>query len=77
MAAEKIPSAQAGYMELAGAVKDADCQKVEVAGGVSKQLGCCNEFRPQSKTTDRFRCGDCEYVQGRGMGSRLIAIGKR
>jgi hypothetical protein len=34
----KIPSAKAGYMELAGAVKDADCVKVEVAGGVSKQL---------------------------------------
>lgn len=67
----KIPSAQAGYMELAGAVKDADCKKVEVAGGVSKSLGCCNEYHPEKKSANRFQCGQCEYVIGRGFGSRL------
>ena len=59
----KIPSAQAGYMELTQARKDGDCSKVEVAGGVSKELGCCNHFHPESKTTKRFDCGNCEYVK--------------
>ena len=57
----KIPSAQAGYMELAGARKDGECSKVEVAGGVSLRRGCCNEFHPEKKTTASFDCGDCEY----------------
>jgi hypothetical protein len=57
----RLSSAQAGYMELAGAVKDAACRKVEVKGGISSELGCCNEFQPEAKDTQRFRCGDCEY----------------
>lgn len=69
----KIPSAKAGYMELSGAKKDADCKKVEVAGGVSKQLGCCNFYQPEKKTADRFQCGQCEYLQGRSFGARLGA----
>ena len=68
---EKIPSAKASYMELRGAKKDAGCRKVEVAGGVSKELGCCNYFSPESDDTQRFRCGDCEYVQRRGFGARI------
>jgi hypothetical protein len=62
---DRRPDANAaGYMELAGAVKDADCRKVNVAGGVSTQLGCCNEFEPQSDEAQEFRCGRCEYVEG-------------
>lgn len=51
----------AGYMELAGAKKDADCEIVAVPGGISMKLGCCNEFEPESERTDEFRCGTCEY----------------
>ncbi len=58
----RLTAAQAGYMELSGAEKDAECRKVAVPGGVSKELGCCNEFQPESKYVKRFRCGDCEYM---------------
>lgn len=58
----KMSAEQAGYMELSGAQKDGDCQKVQVEGGVSRELGCCNEFQPQSEQTQHFDCGDCEYV---------------
>lgn len=61
-ATKKIPSAQAGYMELTGAKKDGDCEKVEVAGGISKDRGCCNKFHPESRQTTTFNCGTCEYV---------------
>jgi hypothetical protein len=57
----RLTAAQAGYMELAGAEKDADCRKVEVEGGISSELGCCNKFEPEAKDTKRFQCGDCEY----------------
>ena len=60
---KKIPSAQAGYMELTGAKKDGGCEKVEVAGGVSRERGCCNHFHPALKTTSVFNCGNCEYVK--------------
>jgi hypothetical protein len=63
---KKIPSANAGYMELAGAEKDGGCKKVEVAGGVSQKKGCCNFFQPESVKADQFRCGECEYVRDRG-----------
>ncbi len=61
----RMPAGQAGYMEITGAVKDGDCRIVNVPGGVSKELGCCNEFEPESLKTKRFRCGDCEYLKGR------------
>lgn len=51
----------AGYMELEGADKAGDCGKVRVKGGVSKKLGCCNEFNPQTKVKE-FRCGTCTHV---------------
>lgn len=51
----------AGYMELEGANKAGDCGKVRVPGGVSKKLGCCNEYSPQAKA-DEFRCGECIHV---------------
>lgn len=59
---KKISATQAGYMELAGAKKDAGCKIVAVPGGVSTKLGCCNEFKPQGKNTDEFRCGECRFV---------------
>jgi len=58
---KKIPSAKAGYMELVGAKKDGDCRKVEIAGGVSLPLGCCNYFDPEAPETSKFSCGTCEY----------------
>jgi hypothetical protein len=61
----RLTAAQAGYMELAGAGKDADCRKVSVPDGISSELGCCNEFSPQARDTKRFRCGDCEYKKGK------------
>jgi len=59
----KEPAEQAGYMELEGAQKDADCQIVQVDGGVSSELGCCNEFQPQ-EGTQVFSCGTCSFVTG-------------
>lgn len=58
----KIPSAKAEYMELTGAKKDGDCREVEVAGGVSKERGCCDRYKPSTPETIYFRCGDCKYV---------------
>ena len=52
----------AEYMELAGAGKDADCQKVEVQGGVSRELGCCDRFQPRDKGVQEFECGECKHV---------------
>lgn len=66
--AGKIPEADAGYMELSGATKDADCNKVNVEGGVSSNLGCCNYFEPQDDSTDKFSCGTCQHVEGDGQG---------
>ncbi|HLZ90213.1 MAG TPA: hypothetical protein VKQ28_00760 [Candidatus Acidoferrum sp.] len=56
----------AGYMELEGARKDADCQKIRVAGGVSSDLGCCNLFEPKFNGVKKFSCGTCEYVKQKG-----------
>lgn len=61
----KVDVKAAGYMELAGAVKDAGCRIVNVSGGVSSKLGCCNLFEPESKSVTQFRCGTCEYVQAK------------
>jgi hypothetical protein len=56
----RISAAAAGYMELAGAKKDADCKKVKVAGGVSEERGCCNLFAPEGGAAE-FRCGTCTH----------------
>lgn len=61
-APKRLSASAAGYMELRGAEKDADCKKVEVKGGVSRQLGCCNKFQPESSAVSRFQCGTCEYL---------------
>jgi hypothetical protein len=63
---ERIPEKEAGYMELQGARKDADCRKVAVKGGVSSALGCCNHFEPESRATRKFTCGTCEYLISEG-----------
>ena len=60
-ALSRLTAAQAGYMELAGAVKDGDCKKVKVEGGISKERGCCNEFQPEDGKVAQFRCGKCVY----------------
>lgn len=60
----RVTSEQAGYMELAGANKDADCEIVQVQGGVSKELGCCNLYKPKPGSRE-FRCGTCVELKPR------------
>ena len=71
----RISAKEAEYMELSGARKDGDCSKVEVSGGVSLELGCCDYFEPETKATKHFRCGDCEYHESKGIGNKLVKIG--
>ena len=52
---------EAGYLELKNATKTGDCSEVNVPGGVSFNLACCNEFQAESDDTDRFSCGTCRY----------------
>ena len=61
---ERVSEEAAGYMELRGAEKDSDCRKVDVDGGVSSRLGCCNLFQPKSDKVQEFECGQCEYLKG-------------
>jgi len=60
----------AGYMELVGATKDADCEIVDAQGGVSRKLGCCDLFWPESETTKAFPCGTCEFVEVKPLGKQ-------
>jgi len=62
-ASQRLSATEAGYMELEGAVKDADCHKVEVKDGVSTKLGCCNEFKPENSGVQQFRCGNCKFLK--------------
>lgn len=62
----RMGSTEAGYMELLGAKKDADCSKVFVASGISSELGCCNLFEPRFREAKQFKCGNCEYVKDKG-----------
>lgn len=59
---KRVSASEAGYMELSGASKDKDCKKVQVKGGVSAKLGCCNLYQPEDKGVKEFRCGVCEYL---------------
>lgn len=59
--ANKVSQSEAGYMELPGAQKDGSCEKVDVKGGVSSMLGCCNLFELEFDQPKQFRCGTCEY----------------
>ena len=58
----KVSSDAAGYLELDGAVKDADCEVVMVDGGVSSDRGCCNLWS-DAGGADTFSCGTCMYVE--------------
>jgi len=58
----RVEDCAAGYMELEGAVKDAECEIVEVKNGISSERGCCNLFDPE-KGAAAFQCGTCEYVR--------------
>ncbi len=60
---EKVSAEAAGYMELAGAKKDGDCKIVDVEGGISKDLGCCNLFKPENPETSKFSCGTCHFEE--------------
>src|SRR2546425_1731049 len=76
---QRISETAAGYLELDGAVKDADCEVVEVSGGVSSDLGCCNNFseKPSAK---KFSCGTCTFVEGAGEaqdGNGMKPLGKK
>jgi len=71
----RMSAEQAGYMELQGARKDADCRKVNVPGGVSKELGCCNEFEPQDDSVQEFECGQCEYLVNNQPGGNNVQSG--
>lgn len=60
---KRISAEDADYMELPGAMKDADCSKVEVDGGVSSELGCCNYFELAKNANKKFSCGTCTYLR--------------
>lgn len=62
---KKVSEQQAGYMELPGAIKDASCEIVDVKGGVSSKLGCCNLFEHEKSAEKLFSCGTCEYVRAK------------
>lgn len=57
----KLTAKAAGYMELAGAIKDGACTIVNVPAGISKDLGCCNQFQLKSGKPKQFRCGTCKF----------------
>lgn len=59
----RITAEQAGYLELPDAVKDADCEVVEVDGGVSSERGCCNAYAWRSGNPKGFSCGECKYLE--------------
>jgi hypothetical protein len=63
MNAKRANEHSAGYMELAGAKKDGECEIVEVKGGVSRKLGCCDLFWPENEQTKVFSCGTCEFIE--------------
>ena len=69
--ADRIPAHTAGYMELVGPDKDADCRKVEVKGGVASNRGCCNHFEPKTPQVESFHCGECEFRKGKGFAARI------
>ena len=74
----RITAEQAGYLELPGAVKDADCEVVEVDGGVSSERGCCNSYAWRSGNPKGFSCGECKYLEDSGGESEEERpIGKR
>lgn len=65
MGERRLTSKEVAYMELRGAKKTGDCEKVAVRDGVSRELGCCNAFKPRTADVQEFRCGTCRYVRDR------------
>jgi hypothetical protein len=72
----RITAEQAGYLELPNAVKDADCDVVEVDGGVSSERGCCNSFGWKSPDVEYFRCGECRYLSGQERDAEMRPLGR-
>jgi hypothetical protein len=73
----RISAQEAGYLELPGAVKDADCEVVEVDGGVSSERGCCNSFGWKSRNVQGFKCGECKYLAGQEERDGERPLGRR
>ena len=73
--AGRMTAEEAGYMELPGAIKEGDCKKVKVAGGVSFKLGCCNEFERLTDDVRKFSCGTCEYKKEWGTSGKTEKSG--
>jgi hypothetical protein len=65
----KTSAAAAGYMELAGAEKDGQCDVVEVAGGVSLDSGMCRKLFDAESDADEFCCDDCTHSSGADKGA--------
>jgi hypothetical protein len=61
---KRVSARAAGYMELDGAVKDGDCNAVDVNGGVSGELGCCNLFNPKPGARE-FECETCKHFRSK------------
>jgi hypothetical protein len=63
---ERKPATAVDYQELKGAVKDGDCREVFVEGGVSGDLGCCNDYERLTPETQRFDCRNCDEFTAPG-----------
>lgn len=61
---KRVSAESAVYLELANAIKDSDCQVVNVPGGVSADRGCCDLWSASSEDAGNFSCGSCEYLEG-------------
>jgi len=57
---KRVSAKASGYMELGNPKKDADCKIVKIKGGISKERGCCNLFKPK-KGAEQFKCGTCKF----------------
>lgn len=65
---------EAGYLELEGAQKDADCQLVNVPGGVSSAKGCCNIW-DTVPGAQAFSCGTCTKIKQGAAGAQQGTAG--
>lgn len=60
----RVDADSAGYEELDGAVKDADCKVVKVKDGISNDKGCCCLWKRKGQP-EYFQCGTCIYTQSK------------
>lgn len=72
----KVSAESVDYTELPGANKDADCRHVAVKDGVSRKLGCCNDFEWQKGTGKLFSCGTCQYMIGEALARKDYFFGE-